>query len=55
MDEERILERERYQIEQIRQLELEELQVEEVDSDDSDDDSSSENKYVCLIYAFSTY
>ncbi|XP_027079727.1 uncharacterized protein [Coffea arabica] len=45
MDEERILERERYQIEQIRQLELEELQVEEVDSDDSDDDSSSENNY----------
>lgn len=30
-DQRRILERERYQIEQIRQLDLEELQVEEVD------------------------
>ncbi|GAB2250900.1 hypothetical protein Droror1_Dr00017150 [Drosera rotundifolia] len=45
MDEELIRERERHQIEQIRQLEFEELQVEEVesmrgsDSDDSDPDN----------------
>jgi len=32
----RILEAERHQIEQIRQLDFEELQVEEVDDDDSD-------------------
>ncbi|KAI4316084.1 hypothetical protein L6164_024100 [Bauhinia variegata] len=38
MDEERILESERLQIEQIRQLDLEELQVEEVDDQDSSDD-----------------
>lgn len=37
MDDERILERERYQIEQIRQLESEELQVEEVDDESSED------------------
>ena len=44
MDEEErriFLERERYQIEQIRQLDLEELQVEEVDDlDDSSDDDT---------------
>jgi cereblon len=36
----RILERERHQMEQIRELDLEELQVEEVDGlhDSSDDD-----------------
>lgn len=40
MDEDRILERERYQIEQIRELDDEELQIEEVEGlpDDSDDD-----------------
>ncbi|CAK7353134.1 unnamed protein product [Dovyalis caffra] len=37
MEEDRILEAERYQIEQIRELEFEELQVEEVDEDDDDD------------------
>lgn len=37
-EERRILERERYQIELIRELESEELQVEEVDDDDSDND-----------------
>ncbi|GLT73394.1 hypothetical protein SLA2020_452560 [Shorea laevis] len=40
MEDERILERERHQMEQIRELDLEELQVEEVDGlhDSSDDD-----------------
>lgn len=42
MDDDRILERERLQIEQIRELDFEELQVEEVedqtDSDEDDDD-----------------
>ncbi|KAL3498519.1 hypothetical protein ACH5RR_041251 [Cinchona calisaya] len=45
MDEERILEIERYQIEQIRQLDLEELQVEEDDGDDDGDDDIPENDY----------
>ncbi|XP_010526167.1 PREDICTED: uncharacterized protein LOC104803803 [Tarenaya hassleriana] len=40
MDEDRILARERLQIEQIRQLDFEELQVEEVE-DDSDDDGDN--------------
>jgi cereblon len=41
----RILERERYQIEQILQLDLEELQVEEVDDFhySSDDDNTNNN------------
>lgn len=40
MENERLLERERHQMEQIRELDLEELQVEEVDGlhDSSDDD-----------------
>lgn len=40
MDDRRILETERHQIEQIRELEFEELQVEEVDelNDSSEDD-----------------
>jgi cereblon len=38
----RILEAERHQIEQIRQLDFEELQVEEVDDDD--DDSSLDDR-----------
>lgn len=38
MEDERLLERERYQMEQIRQLEYEELQVEEVDDEASEDD-----------------
>ena len=42
MEEERTLERERLQMEQIRELDFEELQVEEVDefrdSEDDDDD-----------------
>lgn len=38
MDDERILERERLQIEQIRQLESEELQVEEVEESSDDED-----------------
>lgn len=38
-EDDRILEAERHQIEQIRQLDFEELQVEEVDGDDDDDDS----------------
>ncbi|CAN4105150.1 unnamed protein product [Withania somnifera] len=41
MDDDRILERERYQMEQIRQLESEELQVEEVDEESSDDDQTN--------------
>lgn len=41
MEDDRILERERLQIEQIRQLDLEELQVEEVDDlqESSDEDA----------------
>lgn len=44
-DDRRILERERYQIEQIRELDLEELQVEEVDDlhDSSDEDHHHRN------------
>jgi cereblon len=38
MDNERLLERERYQMDQIRELDLEELQVEEVDDSSDDDD-----------------
>lgn len=39
MDEERILERERYQIQQIRELDSEELLIEEVEGlDDSSDE-----------------
>lgn len=38
---ERILEHERLQMEQIRQLDMEELQVEEVDGNSSDDDDDS--------------
>ncbi|KAF2304434.1 hypothetical protein GH714_031348 [Hevea brasiliensis] len=38
MDEQRILEAERYQMEQIRELEFEELQVEEMDEGNSSDD-----------------
>ncbi|KAG6739421.1 hypothetical protein POTOM_057017 [Populus tomentosa] len=38
-EDDRILEAERHQIEQIRQLDFEELQVEEVGDDDDDDDS----------------
>ncbi|RWW85653.1 hypothetical protein BHE74_00005643 [Ensete ventricosum] len=44
MDERRLLEHERLQMEQIRELDMEELQVEEVDSNhhgDSDDDDDS--------------
>lgn len=44
MDDDRILERERLQIEQIRELDFEELQVEEVDDlpdSDEDDDLSA--------------
>lgn len=42
MDEDRILARERYQIEQIRELDDEVLQIEEVEGlpDDSDDDQA---------------
>lgn len=40
MEDDRILERERYQIEQIRELESEELQVEEVDEESSDDETN---------------
>lgn len=44
MDDERIRERERLQIEQIRELDFEELQVEEVDElQDSDDDEDNNN------------
>ncbi|KAF7817100.1 protein cereblon [Senna tora] len=47
MDDDRILERERRQIEQIRQLDLEELQVEEVDDlqDSSDEDANGRGYY----------
>lgn len=40
MENDRILERERYQMEQIRELESEELQVEEVDEESSDDETN---------------
>ncbi|WMV56911.1 hypothetical protein MTR67_050296 [Solanum verrucosum] len=40
MEDDRILERERYQMEQIRELESEELQVEEVDEESSDDETN---------------
>lgn len=38
MDNQRVLEAERYQMEQIRELEFEELQVEEVEEGNSSDD-----------------
>lgn len=44
----RLMERERHQIEQIRQLDLEELQVEEVGDDEDGEDTSGhghEHKY----------
>ncbi|KAA8525237.1 hypothetical protein F0562_007092 [Nyssa sinensis] len=45
MEEERILESERYQMEQIRELEFEELQVEEVQGlDDSSDDNEANDR-----------
>lgn len=41
MDRDSLLERERYQIQQIRELEFEELQIEEVDDlNESDDDAA---------------
>lgn len=53
MEDERILERERRQIEQILQLDSEELQVEEVDDDESSeegyDDMYSPNYYCFLV------
>uniref|UniRef100_A0A5B7BA39 Protein cereblon n=1 Tax=Davidia involucrata TaxID=16924 RepID=A0A5B7BA39_DAVIN len=47
MEDERILERERYQMEQIRELEFEELQIEEVQGlhDSSDDDEANGRGY----------
>lgn len=46
MDDERILESERYQIEQIRELESEELQIEEVeDHNNSSSDEANEGGY----------
>lgn len=42
MDRDSLLERERYQIQQIRELEFEELQIEEVDDlNESDDDAAT--------------
>ncbi|KAH7840900.1 hypothetical protein Vadar_023083 [Vaccinium darrowii] len=41
MEDERWLERERYQMEQIRELDSEELQIEEVEDDSSDEDESN--------------
>lgn len=43
MEDERILERERYQMEQIRELDSEELQIEEVEGlhESSDDDDNT--------------
>lgn len=47
----RMLERERYQIEQILELDLEELQVEEVDEfHDSSDDDNNNNHHRDLTY-----
>lgn len=40
MENQRWLEREMYQMEQIRELDAEELQVEEVEDNSSDDDGS---------------
>ncbi|KAL6985476.1 hypothetical protein U1Q18_018851 [Sarracenia purpurea var. burkii] len=47
MEDERLLERERYQMEQIRELESEELQIEEVDDlgDSSDGDEANNDGY----------
>lgn len=46
MEDERILERERYQIEQIRQLDLEELEIEEVDGNHESSDDDQESNHV---------
>lgn len=43
-DDERLLARERLQIEQIRALDLEELQVEEVDEDEDEDSSADDER-----------
>lgn len=43
MDDDRILERERLQIELIRELDFEELQVEEVEEDSPDSDEEDDN------------
>lgn len=45
MDDESIMERERYQIEQIRELESEELQVEEVDEEASSDGDGNDHSF----------
>ncbi|RVW12902.1 hypothetical protein CK203_097126 [Vitis vinifera] len=46
MDRDSLLERERYQIQQIRELEFEELQIEEVDDlNESDDDAATDHGY----------
>ncbi|CAI9773126.1 unnamed protein product [Fraxinus pennsylvanica] len=56
MEDERILERERFQIEQIRQLESEELQVEEVEesSDDEDVQTSSGGPSASVEFTYDT-
>lgn len=54
-NEERILERERLQMEQIRELDFEELQVEEVDdfldSDDDDEDDDDLAAFRAISHA----
>ncbi|KAH7574286.1 hypothetical protein ACOSQ2_008672 [Xanthoceras sorbifolium] len=58
MDDERLLESERHQIEQIRELEFEELQVEEVDDlhDSSDDDrDATEFTFNTCLASLHTY
>ncbi|KAM1224497.1 hypothetical protein COP2_044553 [Malus domestica] len=57
MDDDRILARERRQMEEIRQLDLEELQVEEVDEDDSsgDDRDATGGRGPSDDYAFDTF
>ncbi|KAM2969555.1 hypothetical protein FF2_016641 [Malus domestica] len=54
MDYDRILARERRQMEEIRQLDLEELQVEEVDDDSSGDDRDATGRRTSDDYAFDT-
>lgn len=48
MDDERILESERYQIEQIRELESEELQIEEVEDHNNSSSDEAKSFLFCL-------
>lgn len=52
MEDARILERERRQIEQIRELESEELQVEEVDDGESSEEEDDDKYSMLFSYWF---